>query len=95
MIHNQQIKDVLQGKKFVITGKESEEYGEYTQKTAKLLKKPFYVIHAIFEREQWPLSKIKERYHQAEKVEGMPKDVFWWWKKKQDKPVDNLLDNNP
>lgn len=79
-----QIKELL-NRKFEVTGDESQEYGMYVDMTAKLLKKPFIAVHKMVE--DWPLEKIKSRYHEAEKIEGMPRDVWWFWKRKQDKEL--------
>jgi hypothetical protein len=63
-----------------------ETYGEFVSLTAKLLKKPYPVIHRIFTNEEWPIQKIRDRYFEAVKHSGdMPPDVWWWWKRKMDK----------
>lgn len=70
--------------KLTVTGDDSEEYGEWVQKTAKLLKRPFFAIHLIFEREKWTLDEIKRYYLNATKHNGMvPKDVAWWSARKK------------
>lgn len=71
---------------FQVTGDDSQEYADYVAKTAKMVGKPFIVMHKIFEKEQWPLEKIKRRYHQVDKREGViPKAALWFWLRKQDK----------
>lgn len=72
---------------FTITGKKSEEYGDYVDKTAKMLGKPFMTVHMIFEKEQWPLEKIKSRYHECVKLEGNWPSIMWWSKRKKDNEV--------
>ena len=68
----------------VVEGSKSEEYADYVSLTAKLLNKPYMTVHRIFEREQWPLEKIKTRYHECSKLEGKWKQIMWWSKRKKD-----------
>lgn len=70
---------------FTVTGKESEEYGDYVKKTAALVKRPYMTIHKIFEREHWTLEQIKNRYHTVISDDGtIPKDVLWWYLRRKD-----------
>lgn len=69
--------------KFQITNQDSEEYGEYVKLTAALLKRPYMVVHKIFERENWSLEEIKRYYQNATKHSGdMKPSVYWWWQRK-------------
>lgn len=69
---------------FTVTGDDSQEYGELVDKTSKLLKRRYIVIHNIFTREKWSLNEIRQTYILATKHNGdMPSSVYWWWKRKQ------------
>lgn len=83
-VHEQKhISSLFAGYDFEIDDQQTEDYEYWVNKTAKLIKKPYFVTHKMVE--SWPLAKIKERYNDALKVEGMPQDVWWYWKRKQDK----------
>ncbi len=72
--------------RFEISQKESEEYGEIVGLTSKLLKRPYMTVHKIFEKEQWSMNKIQERYQTCTKHNGnIPSDVLWWYLRKKDK----------
>lgn len=69
---------------FQVTNKDSEEYGEYTKLTATLLKRPYMVVHKIFERENWSLEEIKRHYFNATKHNGnIPSHIFWWYTRRK------------
>jgi hypothetical protein len=77
-----------QTKQFVITNKESEEYGEWVKKTAQLLGRPYAQIHTIFTKEGWTLDKMRTRYMYVTKHNGdIPSPVLWWYLRKKDKGV--------
>lgn len=62
------------------------QYEYWVDKTAKLLKRKYMQVHLIFEKEKWTLEKIRDRYKQCTERNGeMPKDVLWWYLRKQDK----------
>lgn len=70
---------------FEVTGKPSEEYGEWVDKTAKLLKRDYGQVHRLFTREKWSLDKIRERYLTVTKHNGViPSHILWWHLRKKD-----------
>ena len=75
--------ELMGGRTFTVSDDVEHDYEHWVNKTAKLIKKPYFVTHKMVEG--WSLAKIKERYNDAVKVEGMPQDVWWYWKRKQDK----------
>lgn len=71
---------------FTITNKESEEYGEWVDKTAKLLGRPYAQLHTIFTKEKWDLDKIRTRYCYVTRHNGdIPSSILWWYLRKKDK----------
>lgn len=63
---------------------EEEQFEHWINKTSKLIKKPYFITFKMVEK--WPLEKIISRYQEATKHSGnMPEDIYWWWKRKQDK----------
>ena len=64
---------------FTVTGSASEQYGEQVAITAKLLGRPFWTIHTIFEREKWTLEEITSAYQKATKHSGNCEPVIAWW----------------
>lgn len=75
---------------FIITNKESEEYGEWVDKTAKLLGRSYGQVHMIFTKEKWTLDAIRSRYEYVTKHNGnVPSQILWWYLRKQDKVKSN------
>lgn len=75
---------------YQITNKESEEYGEWVAKTAKLLGRPYAQVHTIFTKEKWTLDKIRTRYTNVTKHNGdIPSPVLWWYLRKKDNTKSN------
>lgn len=71
---------------FTICDTKSEEYGEWVDKTARLLKRPYAQMHLLFTREKWTLEKIRDRYVYVTKHNGkMPSAVLWWHLRKVEK----------
>ena len=68
---------------FTVTGQDSEEFGDYVNKTAKMLGKPFFVVFKMVEK--WSLTKIKQRYYECERLEGKWKRIMWFSKRKKDR----------
>lgn len=67
-----------------VTNSPSEEYGEWVKRTAKLLKRPYFQIHKIFEKEEWTQEEIVRYYNNATKHNGdIPSAVYWWWQRKK------------
>lgn len=66
-------------------GKTPETYEYWVNETAKLINKPYFVAHKMIG--DWTVDQIRDRYIEATKVDGMPKDVWWFWKRKQDKKL--------
>lgn len=71
------------GRTFEVDKKNPESYEYWVNETAKLIKRPYFVTHKLVG--DWPIEKIIERYNDALKVEGMPQDIWWFWKRKQEK----------
>ena len=71
--------------KFQVTGDQSQEYGEWTKKTAQLLKRPYYQVHQMFSREKWDIDEIKRAYQNATKhnTSDLGDDVIWWSQRKR------------
>ena len=70
--------------KFTITNKESEEYGEWVDKTAKLLGRPYAQLHTIFTKEKWTLDDIRTACSNATKHNGKcPSPIVWWANRKR------------
>lgn len=68
-----------QNRQFIITNKESEEYGEWVKQTAKLVKRSYFQMHRIFEKENWTLDEIRRAYTNATKHNGNCDSVIVWW----------------
>jgi len=64
---------------FTVTGTSSEQYGEQVAITAKLLGRPFFQLHKIFEKEGWTLEEITSAYQNATKHSGNCEPVIAWW----------------
>ena len=59
-------------------------FEEYVQKTSKLIKRPYFQTFKMVE--DWQEHKLIRRYNECMEYQGkMPRDVLWWWKRKQDK----------
>lgn len=66
-------------KTFYVTGSESERYGDIVNKTARLLKKPYFQMHSIFTKEKWTVEEIERAYQIATKHNGtLSSEVAWW-----------------
>jgi len=69
---------------FEVTQKESEEYGMWVKMTAKLLDRPYFQLHRIFEKENWSLDEIRSAYNNAMKHCGkVTPEVAWWSSRKR------------
>jgi len=69
----------LSGRNFTVTGKPSEQYGEQVTITAKLVDRPFFQLHKIFEKERWTLEEITSAYQNATKHSGNCDPAKAWW----------------
>ena len=69
----------LSGRNFTVTGKPSEQYGEQVTITAKLVDRPFIIIHNIFKTERWTLEEITSAYQTATKHSGNCDPARAWW----------------
>ncbi len=69
----------FQTKQFVITNKESEEYGDLVKQTAKLLGRSYPQMHLIFTKEKWSLEEIRRAYFNATKHNGKCASAVVWW----------------
>jgi len=69
----------LSGFNFTVTGKPSEQYGEQVTITAKLVDRPFIIIHNIFKTERWTLDEITSAYQKATKHSGNCDPAKAWW----------------
>lgn len=61
-------------------------YGSFMTKDGKVTCKPgsYVKVHRIFEAEKWPMERIIRMYNNAMNYHGsMPRDVYWWWQRKQ------------
>lgn len=75
---------------FTVTNKESEEYGEWVDKTAKLLKRPYGQVHALFTKEKWTLDDIRTAYSNATKHNGKcSSPIVWWANRKRRNAISN------
>lgn len=78
--------------RFDVDAKTPETYEHWVNLTAKLLNRPYFSVHKIFERERWTVDKIQQRYELCTKHRGtMPGDVKWWWLRKQDNETKKRL----
>jgi len=69
---------------FEVTQQESEEYGMWVKMTAKLLDRPYFQLHRIFEKENWSLDEIRSAYNNAVKHHGsVSAEVAWWSSRKR------------
>lgn len=68
-----------QTRQFIITNKESEDYGDWVKQTAKLVKRPYFQMHKIFEKENWDIDEIRRAYINATKHNGNCDSVIAWW----------------
>lgn len=67
-----------------VTGKESEEYGDFVRLSASLLGKSYPQMHVLFKREKWTLEEIKTAYQNATKHNGnVTPPVAWWANRKK------------
>lgn len=58
-------------------------YEHYVHLTSKLIKRSHIATHKLVQ--DWPLTKIIERYELCTKHAGtMPGEVKWWWLRKQE-----------
>ncbi len=64
---------------FTVTETESEEYGDWVKKTATLLKRPYFQVHKIFEKENWTIDEIRRNYIRATKHNGNCEPAICWW----------------
>jgi len=64
---------------FTVTESVSEQYGEQVAITAKLLGRPFFQLHKIFEKEGWTLEEITRAYQNATKHSGNCEPAIAWW----------------
>ena len=76
---------------FTVTESVSEQYGEQVAITAKLLGRPFFQLHKIFEKEGWTLEEITSAYQNATKHSGNCAPEIAWWanRKRRNKVGDN------
>ena len=76
---------------FTVTESVSEQYGEQVARTAKLLGRPFFQLHKIFEKEGWTLEEITSAYQKATKHSGNCAPEIAWWanRKRRNKVGDN------
>lgn len=64
---------------FIITNTSSEEYGEWVDKTAKLLGRPYAQLHTLFTKEKWNVDDIRTAYQNATKHCGRVTPQIAWW----------------
>ena len=68
--------------RFTVAEQEEHEFEHWVNKTAKLIKRPYFQTFKMVEK--WPISKIIYHYTLATKHNGdVPSNIYWWWKRKQ------------
>ena len=67
--------------RFKVAEQKEHEFEHWVNKTAKLIKRPYYQTFKMVEK--WSLEKIIRNYELSTKHAGdMPQDVKWWWLRK-------------